>query len=260
MTIRTIQTGWTLVSSGVPDRSSHRWKKAYTGLFQRRSKRIKVPVKCFYVKVNGHSVLIDVGWSREVVEHGLRHLGFGLWFASEPVMDAGEETMAQLRGERIDAVMMTHLDCDHVSGFRDISGVPIYTSREEVAFSRKRKLRYGKLARGYDYQYLDFVADSEAPFGQSYDVFSDGSITAYLTPTHSAGSVIYRVADSDGFALVVGDNGYMQASWQQGILPGPLYNAANMRRCLSWIKEQEQSPACLGILCAHDPKNLNITE
>ena len=258
--IRTIQTGWTLVSSGVPDRRSHRWKKAYTGLFQCRSKRIKVPVKCFYVKVNGHSVLIDAGWSREVVEHGLRHLGFGLWFASEPVMAAGDEAMAQLRGERLDAVLMTHLDCDHASGLHDISGVPIYTSREEVAFSRKRKLRYGKLAKGYDYRYLDIVADSEAPFWQSCDVFGDGSITAYLTPTHSAGSVIYCVADSDGFALVLGDNGYMQASWQQGILPGPLYNADNMLRCLGWINEQSQHPDCLGVLCAHDPRNLNITE
>ena len=127
MTIRTIQTGWTLVSSGVPDRDSHRWKKAYTGLFQRRSKRLKVPVKCFYVVVAGHSVLVDSGWSREVVNHGLRHLGFGLWFASEPVMATGEEAMAQLQGERIDAVLMTHLDCDHISGLCDIGRVPIFT-------------------------------------------------------------------------------------------------------------------------------------
>ena len=77
MTIRTIQTGWTLVSSGVPNRDSHRWKKAYTGLFQRRRSRIKVPVKCFYVTVGEHRLLIDAVWSREVVGHGLRHLGFG---------------------------------------------------------------------------------------------------------------------------------------------------------------------------------------
>ena len=258
MKIRTIQTGWTLVSSGVPDRSSQRWKKAYTGLFQRRSKRLKVPVKCFYVTVAGHAVLIDAGWSREVVVHGLRHLGFGLWFASEPVMAAGEEAMAQLRGERIDAVLMTHLDCDHVSGLRDISGIPIYTSREEVAFSRKRKLRYGTLAQGYDYRYIEFVADSEAPFGLSADLFGDGSITAYLTPTHSAGSIIYRVADSHGFALVVGDNGYSEASWKQGRLPGPMFNINNMCSCLDWINKQSQREDCLGVFCAHDPTNLNI--
>ena len=258
MTIRTIQTGWTLVSSGVPDRSSHRWKKAYTGLFQRRSKRIKVPVKCFYVKVNGHSVLIDAGWSRKVVENPMWHLGFGLWFASEPVMADGEEAVAQLQGEHIDAVLMTHLDCDHVSGLRDIGGVPIYTSREEMAFAKKRKLRYGKLANGYDYRYIDFEADSEAPFEQSADLFGDGSVTAYLTPTHSAGSVIYRMADASGLALLVGDNGYNEASWKQGRLPGPLFNADNMRHCLDWINRQSQREEFLGIFCAHDPQDRNI--
>ena len=258
MTIRTIQTGWTLVSSGVPDRDSHRWKKAYTGLFQRRSKRLKVPVKCFYVVVAGHSVLVDSGWSREVVNHGLRHLGFGLWFASEPVMATGEEAMAQLQGERIDAVLMTHLDCDHISGLCDIGRVPIFTSREEVAFAQKRRLRYGGLTKGYDYRFIDFVIDSTAPFGLSADLFGDGSVTAYLTPTHSAGSVIYRMADASGFALLVGDNGYNEASWKQGRLPGPLFNADNMRHCLDWINKQSQSVGCLGIFCAHDPKNRDI--
>lgn len=61
MNIQTVRTGWTLVSSAVPDRSTHRFGLAYTGLFQRRSKRIKVPVKCFYVQVAGHSLLVDTG-------------------------------------------------------------------------------------------------------------------------------------------------------------------------------------------------------
>ena len=258
MTIRTIQTGWTLVSSGVPNRENHRWKKAYTGLFQQRSKRLKLPVKCFYAVVSGHAVLIDAGWSREVINHGLRHLGFGLWFASEPVMMDGEEAVTQLQGEHIDAVLMTHLDCDHVSGLRDIRGVPIYTSREEVSFARERKLRYGSLAKGYDYDFINFVADSEAPFGLSADLYCDGSVTAYLTPTHSAGSVIYRMSDATGFVLLVGDNGYNEASWKQGLLPGPLFNADNMRHCLDWINKQSQREDCLGIFCAHDPTDRNI--
>lgn len=54
MKVETIQTGWTLVLSSVPDRSKHRWKKAYSRLFQSKNSRIKVPVKCFYVTVDGH--------------------------------------------------------------------------------------------------------------------------------------------------------------------------------------------------------------
>ena len=252
MEILTITTGSTLVSSATPDRSTHRWKYAYTGLFQRRSKRIEVPVKCYYVKVSGHSVLIDAGWSMEVVEQGLRHLGFGLWFASEPVMKQGESAKEQLNGMPIDVILMTHLDCDHVSGLRDFSGIDIYTSAEEIAFAAKKKMRYGKLVKGYDLQTFVFKDDKRAPFDKSCDVFGDGSALAYLTPTHSEGSVIYRISDAEGFALIVGDNGYMKDSWLKGILPGPLYNAENMKHCLKWIKEQSERPDCLGVYCAHE--------
>ena len=252
MKIQAITTGYTLVSSATPNRSTHHWKYAYTGLFQRRSKRIKVPVKCYYVKVNGHSVLIDAGWSKEVVEHPMRHLGFGLWFASEPVMEQGESAKEQLSGQPIDAILMTHLDCDHVSGLHDFDGMEVYTSRAEFDYSAKKRLRYGKLVKGREYRFLDFKPDENAPFGQSCDLFGDGSIVGYLTPTHSAGSVIYRISGADGFVLIVGDNGYMKDSWRKGLLPGPLYDADNMRRCLSWLKEQEQQPDCLGIYCAHD--------
>lgn len=81
MNMHVLQTGSTLVSSAVPDRSSHRWSLAYTTLFQRRGKRICVPVKAFLVETAGHTVLVDTGWSEECVSHPLRHLGFGLWFA-----------------------------------------------------------------------------------------------------------------------------------------------------------------------------------
>ena len=252
MKIKTITTGSTLVSTATPNRSTRRWKYAYTGLFQRRSDRIEVPVKCYYVKVNGHSVLIDTGWSKEVVEHPLRHLGFGLWFASEPVMKQGESAKEQLTGQPIDAILMTHLDCDHVSGLADFADIKVYASKEEVAFAKQKRLRYGTLAKDHDYHTFDFQPDTLAPFGKSCDVFGDGSVTAYLTPTHSAGSVIYQISDAEGFALIVGDNGYMRDSWQKGILPGPLYNAENMKHCLKWIKEQSERPDCLGVYCAHE--------
>ena len=139
MKIQTITTGSTLVSTATPDRSTHRWKYAYTGLFQRRSKRIEVPVKCYYVRVNGHSVLIDTGWSKEVVEHGLQHLGFGLWFASEPVMKQGESAKEQLSGHQIDAILMTHLDCDHVSGLLDFTGIDITLQLRRLTLLPERR-------------------------------------------------------------------------------------------------------------------------
>lgn len=253
MKIQTITTGATLVSSAVPDRSTHKFSLAYTGLFQKRSSRISVPVKCFYVCVGEHKFLVDAGWSKEVAEHPLRHLGFGLWFASEPVMRLEEAAVNQLEGQRIDAILMTHLDCDHASGLKDFTAIPIYASEDETAYSKKQSLRYGKLAEGYDYHLLSFADVPEAPFGKAADVFGDGSVIAYLTPTHSAGSVIYKVVEGDKFALIVGDNGYSEESWKKGLLPGPLYNKENMLSCLAWINAQSQLDGCMGVYCAHDP-------
>lgn len=253
MKIETIKTGSTLVSSAVPDRSTHKSRLAYTGFFQKRSKRISVPVKCFYVTVGDHSFLIDAGWSLAVTKRPIKHLGLGLWFASEPVMTPEEAAANQLRGRPLDAILMTHLDGDHVSGLKDFPNVPLYAAQREIDYAKAQLVRYAGLSKGYAFNALRFKSDCDAPFGLSCDVFGDGSVTAYLTPTHSAGSVIYKIADGASFALVVGDNGYTASSWEAGILPGIVYNEANMRACLDWIKRQRANPNCTAVYCAHDP-------
>lgn len=95
--IRVIQTGSTRVSPAVPERESRRWNLACTGVFQRRSERIEVPVKCFLVQTHGHRFLIDAGWGWGCAAHPLRNLGFGLWYASEPVLRPEEAMGPQLR-------------------------------------------------------------------------------------------------------------------------------------------------------------------
>ena len=252
MKIETIQTGWTLVSSGVVDRSTHQWKKAYTRLFQSKSTRIKVPVKCFYVTVLNHTFLIDAGWSKQVVNSAKKHLGFGLNFANEPIMVKTESAEYQLKEKPIDCILMTHLDCDHVSGVHDFTKKRIVCAKEEYEYAQTKKVRYGKLLNGLHFDFIDFKADDEAVFGKSSDIFEDGSVIAYWTPTHSAGSVIYKIVENEKYYLIVGDNGYMKESWEKGILPGPLYNTENMLKCLAWINEKSKDENCLGILCAHE--------
>ena len=118
MNIKTIKTGSVLVSPAIPNGSAHWFKYAYTGLFQLRSNRITVPVKCFYITIGSHHILIDTGWSKEVIEHPIKHLGFGIWFSSEPVMKLEEAAINQLKDQPIDGIYMTHLDCDHASGLK----------------------------------------------------------------------------------------------------------------------------------------------
>lgn len=254
MKVKAIQTGWTLISNSVIDRNKRKWKYAYSRLFQSKSSRIKVPVKCFYVTVAKHAFLIDAGWSESVVHNAKEHLGFALNFASEPVMTSEESAKYQLKGKQIDCILMTHLDCDHISGVRDFADKKIICAKEEYDYAKKSimRLRYGKLLEGLKFEYIDFKKDISAIFGKSSDIFGDGSVIAYLTPTHSAGSVIYKITDGKQYYLVVGDNGYMKDSWEKGILPGPLYNANNMLKCLAWIKEHSKRKECLGVLCAHE--------
>lgn len=261
--IRVLQTGSTLVSPAVPDRSTRKSEIAYTGLFQSRKNRISVPVKAFLVTAVGHTVLIDTGWSADCVHHPIRHMGFGLWFASEPVIKEGEAVDQQLQQlgisqQNIDAILMTHLDCDHASGLLSLTGIrKIYVTKEEIAPDNLRNVRYHKsFWKGISFSQYPMREDAAAPFGKSADLFEDGSVVVYFTPTHSAGSVMIKVTENDRFALFVGDNGYNRNSWEKLRLPGPIYSKENMRHALAYISEQSRRTECAGIYAAHDPEVL----
>lgn len=260
--VRVIQTGWTLVSPAVPDRRTRTWSKAYTGLFQRRSSRIKVPVKAFLVETEGRLTLIDAGWSAQAALHPLRHMGFGLWFASEPVLT--EEAAVSRQLERLgiapkdlDAVVFTHLDCDHVSGVDTLrTARRIMVSPQELAAARGKDIRYRpNFWRGVDFEEMDFRFDERSPFQQSCDVYGDGSVVAHFTPGHSKGSVAIVANDFETgrFVVLAGDDGYNKKSWDELALPGPLVNADEMKRSLSWIRDLRSHEACAGVFAAHDP-------
>lgn len=261
MNITVLQTGSTLVSSAVPDRSSHKWKYAYTDLFQRRNKRLCIPVKAFLIETANHRVLVDTGWSAECITHPILHLGFGLWFASAPVMKAGEDIPSQLkkmnlRPEDIDAIILTHLDCDHASGLIPLKNVPhIYASKEEWQHAHKKDVRYNPAFwKGVNIEALPMKEDAQAPFHQSCDLFGDGSIRVVLTPGHSEGSVAVLAQGKNGFAAFVGDDSYNRHSWEDLKLPGPVFNINDMRKTLRWVNQLSQMPDCLAIYAAHDPE------
>lgn len=262
MNIHVLQTGGTLVSSAVPDRLSHRWEHAYTDLFQRRSKRVNLPVKAFLIEVAGHRVLVDAGWSAECAAHPIRHLGFSLWFASEPVMKADEAVPAQLARlglapSDLDAVVLTHLDCDHASGLSALKGARhVYCSPEEWRHARHgHDVRYRRTFwEGVPMETLPWVDDPSAPYGKSCNLFGDGSVRAVLTPGHSEGSVAVLARGETGYAAFVGDDSYNRHSWEEQRLPGPLWDTGAMRKTLIWVNSLASDPGCIGIYAAHDPE------
>lgn len=261
--IDVIQTGSVLVSKAIPDRSSIPVPLAYTGIFQGKKQRIQLPVKTFLVEVEGRKILIDAGWHEDCVDKALAHLGFPLWFSSIPVMKKGEGLREQLEARQIDlkeidALLMTHIDCDHASGLtalRDIEN--IYVAKEELEAENFKTVRYNKnFIQGVNFRLYAMTEDKEAPFGQSFDLFGDGSVMIYLTPTHAKGLVAIKVTQGEDFVIFTGDNAYTRASWEQGKLPGPMYNVENMKKVLVWLKAQSENPKCKGIYTSHDPEIL----
>lgn len=255
-----IQTGSTLVSPAVPNAKARRNPIAYTMLFQRRKNRIEIPVKCFLLQVLGHTVLIDTGWSVQDAKHALKHLGFGLWFASEPVLTEDEAVVPQLANygidlEEVDAVVMTHLDCDHAGGLDAIAGRKhVLVSADELAYIAEDKMRYNThLWDGVEFDTIDFKEDINAPFGLSADLFGDGSVMAYAIPGHSKGSVVYIGRENERYVALVGDTGYNQKSWTELKMPGVVYDKENLMIGLEWVRTMLADKNCAGVFCAHDP-------
>ncbi len=168
-------------------------KFAYTGLFQSKKGRNDVPVKAFLIRINGKNVLVDTG-----LERAMRHKptassrACSLLF-SQPTVTLNDNVAKQLGAlgitpEQLDAVILTHLDCDHVSGLKDLKGAKhIYATKEELEISLLPNPRYRKaLWQGVEIEPIEMNYDSRAPFGKSCDLFGDGSVRIVYTPGHSA--------------------------------------------------------------------------
>lgn len=134
--IDVLQTGKMLVSSAVHNRDSKSGKFAYTGLFQSKKGRNEVPVKAFLIRINGKNVLVDTGWSEQCAINPRHHLGLALYFSSQPTVTLNDSVARQLDAlgitpKQLDAVILTHLDCDHVSGLKDLKMLSIFMQQKK---------------------------------------------------------------------------------------------------------------------------------
>lgn len=256
-----LTTGKMCVSSAVHNRDSKKGKFAYTGLLQKQKARVTVPVKAFLISVNGRRVLVDTGWSEQCAINPKKHLGLALYFSSKPILTLKDGIAHKLNSlgvkpEELDAVILTHLDCDHASGLADLKQARhIYASKEEIEKSLLPNPRYRKsLWENIPLEEIPMNYDSHAPFGKSCDLFGDGSVRIVLTPGHSAGDVCVIVKDNGKTVLIAGDNGLDEKSWQELILSGPIYNIQNMKITLRWINKIDQNENCLAVLTSHDEK------
>ena len=243
-----------------------------SGLFGRRKDRLWIPVSTYLIEHPKGRFLVDTGWSRDMSPHGtidrhaqIKSLGSPfLYMINQGYVPAGmciDEQLASIgiKAEDIDAVLLTHLDCDHVNGLKQVSKAKrILVSKDELIFASggmQNKIRYqekwweGLLLTAFEWN------DTQGPARHSYDLLGDGSIELINIPGHSDGLFAVKVINDEGrFVLLFSDGGYSDRSWKEQITSGIAADKAAQKRSLEWIREQSMDPDCLESIANHDPE------
>ena len=157
----------------------------------------------------------------------------------------------------IDAVLLTHLDCDHANGIVQVKDAKRFmAAADEVRFASKiiNRVRYNK--DWWSMVTLDTFewTGNLGPFGKSYDLIGDGSIQLINIPGHAGGLFAVKVTNGEGrFVLLCSDGGYAAKSWQEQVTSGIAADKEKQKASLAWIREQSLDPRCVETPANHDP-------
>ena len=174
--------------------------------------------------------------------------------------EAVDEHLAKLgyQPSDIDYVLLSHLDCDHANGLRQVKDAKrIMVSRAEMDGTKKRgfqiKIRFQKRWwQGVDLKTFDWNGE-EGPVAKSYDVLGDGSMVMVNIPGHSEGLCALKISNDEGkFVLLFADGGYATKSWREMITSGISLDKKLQRQSLEWIRQQSLLLECIASLATHD--------
>lgn len=232
-----------------------------------------LPVSSYLVEHPKGLILVDTGWHREMSPDGvydrkaqIRSLGSVLLYnvnqgriATGQAIDEQLATLG-IKPSGLDYVLLTHLDCDHANGLRQVSDAKkILVANDELSPRNLRKglaerIRYqsrwwdGTRLEGFDWN------GDEGPAGKSFDLFGDGSVVMVNIPGHSAGQCAVKITNADGkFVLLFADGGYAGKSWEKLITSGISQDKVLQKKSLLWIREQSLSTGCIESIANHDP-------
>lgn len=232
------------------------------GALASRSRWPALPVPAFLVEhPTAGPLLVDTGFHPSVLD-GLRaNMG-----RAGPLLYDVRTTREQLIPAQLEArgiaatdvrtVVMTHLHIDHASGVEAFPAATFVVDRREwAAAGAGGGWRNGYHSRQFDHafdwrslDYDDPSIDSFATFGQTFDLFGDGSVRLLSTPGHTAGhqSVLLRLAGRE--ALLIGDAAFTWATLRDDATPFLLHDEHRFRRSLGEIAHYlRQTPGALAI-------------
>jgi glyoxylase-like metal-dependent hydrolase (beta-lactamase superfamily II) len=227
-----------------------------------------LPVPAFLVEHPGAGpILVDTGLHPSVAIDPAQSFGRATALAYRFRMQPEQAVAARLRDRGIDpaavgTVVMTHLHTDHASGVSEFPQATFVVDRREWEGAIRprgllRAYRRQQFDYGFDWRAVDFDApqvDSFATFGQSIDLFGDGSVRLLATPGHSPGhmSVLLRLAERE--ALLCADAAYTRHAIEHDDIPLFMDDEHRFFRSLREIRRfVERTPGLL-VIPGHDPE------
>ena len=231
-------------------------------------KRVTLPVFSYLIEHPAGLFLVDTGWSRDISPDGIYDpkavksvLPAHLAALYRPYVPAGMAVDEQLRSmgirqEDIDAVLITHLDPDHVSGLRSVSRAKrIVIPEDEAYWSVRTKYRIRQPEQLWDVEGAErvfFRGHLLGPMNKAIDITGDGSIMMVNMPGHTDGLCGVVVRKDERYVLLVSDAAVSPRSWEKMEPPGFAADPALQFKTLRWIAKEANDPACAAVLCSHD--------
>ena len=231
--------------------------------------RITLPVFTYLIEHPKGLILVDTGWCREISPDGVYDpkaaaavLPSQMVALFHPFVPKGMAIHEQLAGmgiqpQDLDYVLLTHLDVDHVSGLRHVSGAKhIVLPEYEYYWSCRTvyKIRQPQeLWIQYPMERPFYRGSSLGPNHWVIDLFGDESIQLVNVPGHTEGQAAIVFRNSGRFVLLTADAAFSPRNWQEMIVPGFGFARGFQRKSRLWIAGMAADPDCAAILCSHDP-------
>ncbi|MDY6296717.1 MAG: N-acyl homoserine lactonase family protein [Alloprevotella sp.] len=271
MKVHVLRTGEVRVSPYLPFGGDNCSLLKASGITTPKSEWIWLPVFSFYIEHPRGKFLFDTGWHRKMSPKGVydkrsQIKSLGSWFLYQINQgriargEAIDEQLARLgvKPEDLDCVLLSHLDCDHANGLRQVAAAKrILVSRAEKEGTRRFNpqiwIRFQKRWwEGTGIETFEWNGE-EGPVRKSYDVLGDGSLQMINIPGHSEGLCALKITNAEGkYVLLFADGGYATKSWRDMITSGITLDKRLQRQSLQWIRQQSLSPDCVASLATHD--------
>ena len=218
--------------------------------------RVTLPVSAYLIEHPAGLYLVDTGWSKEPDLPG------HLTALYHPDVPDGMTVIEQLgaRGinpEDLTAVLITHFDADHVDGLISVSNAQrILVPEDEAYWSVRTKYRMRQVRELWEtvrYERLFYRGYQLGPMNRAIDITGDESIMMVSLPGHTDGQAGVIIKNGDKYLLLAADAAISPRNWEEMKAAGLGAEKDLQLKTLKWIAKTAEDPACMKVLCSHDP-------